>query len=516
MRGVLLSIVSCAAAALSLSGVAHAQTLNDLYPELATLVASDGAANDQLGTVVSLDGDTLAVGMPLDDVGTVVDQGSVRVFVRSGSLWTLQATLTASDGLSADAFGSSVSLSGDTLAVGVPLDDVGTVSNQGSVRIFVRSGTTWTAQQTLTASDGAAGDKFGSSVALDGDTLAVGVPSDSLAIIFQGSVRVFTRSGVSWTAQATLTASDGEFDDGFGSAVSLSGNTLAVGVPDDKIGTEAEQGSVRVFVRSNSVWAAQATLVHGGERFHQFGASVSLADNTLVVGVPGDGNILSPSRGSARVFARSGTTWTEQASLTGSAPASDDQFGFSVSLSGDTVAVGTPGDDIGTTSNQGSVRVFVRSGSTWALKAVLTSSDGAASDSFGSSVSLSDDTLAVGVPIDDVDARFWFTRIVDPRCRNCPPVPTESCSNVTVPLSGAARSPLTVSPALATSSERSKTVFVATVMSAVELSAIGSTATKLKRFCEASMMPSASAKAGAPTMRRAPGDESAIAEARLV
>ena len=114
MRGALLSIVTGAVAALSLSGAAQAQTLNDLYPELATIVASDGAGGDQFGTVVSLDGDTLAVGMPLDDVGTMEDQGSVRVFVRSGSTWTLQATLTAADGLSADEFGSSVSLSGDT------------------------------------------------------------------------------------------------------------------------------------------------------------------------------------------------------------------------------------------------------------------------------------------------------------------------------------------------------------------------------------------------------------------
>jgi hypothetical protein len=404
MRGALLSIVSCAAAALSLSGVAQAQTLNDLYPELATIVASDGAANDQFGTVVSLDGDTLAVGMPLDDVGTVVDQGSVRVFVRSGSTWTLQATLTAADGLSADAFGSSVSLSGDTLAVGVPLDDVGTVSNQGSVRIFVRSGTTWTAQQTLTASDGAANDQFGNSVSLDGDTLAVGVPDDDVGTNSgQGSVRVFVRSGSTWSAQATLVASDGAAFDNFGDVVSLDGDTLAVGVQFDDVGINSDQGSVRIFVRSGTTWFAQQTLTASdGAELDFFGHSVSLDGDTLAVGADFDdvGSVIN--QGSVRMFVRSGSTWTAQATLTASDGAAFDNFGSSVSLDGDTLAVGVQSDNVGTTSNQGSVRVFVRSGTTWTAQATLTASDGVANDDFGSSVSLDRDTLAVGVPIDDV------------------------------------------------------------------------------------------------------------------
>ncbi|MFN9906545.1 MAG: FG-GAP repeat protein, partial [bacterium] len=95
-------------------------------------------AGDFFGLAVSLSGDTLTVGAPGDDVGANSGQGSVRVFVRSGTTWSAQATLTAFDGAANDDFGSSVSLSGDTLAVGVPLDDVGANSNQGSVRVFVR------------------------------------------------------------------------------------------------------------------------------------------------------------------------------------------------------------------------------------------------------------------------------------------------------------------------------------------------------------------------------------------
>jgi hypothetical protein len=406
MRGALLSIVTGAVAALSLSGAAQAQTLNDLYPELATVVASDGAAGDLFGYSVSLSGDTLAVGMSFDDVGTVVEQGSVRVFVRSGSTWTLQATLTAADGVSADTFGSSVSLSGDTLAVGVPLDDVGTVSNQGSVRIFVRSGTTWTAQQTLTASDGAANDQFGDVVSLDGDTLAVGVPEDDVGTNSgQGSVRIFVRSGTTWTVQQTLTASDGAAGDVFGASVSLDGDTLAVGVPLDDVGTVTNKGSVRVFTRTGTSWFAQATLtMSDGAIGDEFGASVSLDGDTLAAGVPSDivaGNFF---HGSVRVFTRNGSAWAAQATLTASDGAANDEFGYSVSLDGDTLAVGVRGDNVGTNSDQGTVRIFVRSGTTWTAQQTLTASDGAASDLFGESVSLDGDTLAVGVPFDDVGA----------------------------------------------------------------------------------------------------------------
>jgi hypothetical protein len=126
---------------------------------------------------------------------------------------------------------------------------VGTNTFQGSVRVFVRSGTSWSAQATLTASDGAAGDQLGGSVSLSGDTLAVGVERDAVgANGSQGSVRVFVRSGTSWSAQATLTASDGAVGDGLdGISISLSGDTLAVGVPFDDVGANSNQGSVRIF-----------------------------------------------------------------------------------------------------------------------------------------------------------------------------------------------------------------------------------------------------------------------------
>ena len=145
------SLLASALALLSmvLAPSVQAQTLNDLYPELATVVAADGAVSDFFGNAVSLSGNTLAVGVSNDNVGANADQGSVRVFVRSGTSWSAQATLTYFYGAGCDLFGYSISLSGDTLAVGVPFDDFGASVNQGMVGVFVRSGTSWSAQATL-------------------------------------------------------------------------------------------------------------------------------------------------------------------------------------------------------------------------------------------------------------------------------------------------------------------------------------------------------------------------------
>ncbi|MFZ9882228.1 MAG: FG-GAP repeat protein, partial [Phycisphaerales bacterium] len=154
-----------------------------------------------------------------DDVGANSDQGSVRIFVRSGTAWTAQATLTASDGAPFDYLGEAVSLDGDTLAVGVGGDDIGTNAEQGSVRMFVRVGTAWLEQATLADSSGAATEQFGYSVALSGDTLATGVVYDTIGtLVATGSTRIFgnyrvlndtTDVGYSSLASAVFAASSG-------------------------------------------------------------------------------------------------------------------------------------------------------------------------------------------------------------------------------------------------------------------------------------------------------------------
>ncbi len=178
------------------------------------LTASDGAMLDEFGWSVAVSGGTAIVGAYGHTVGSNADQGAAYVFVQSGTTWTQQAELTASDGAAGDSFGYSVAVSGGTAVVGAPTHLIGDNVDQGAAYVFVQSGTTWTQQQELTASDGAGGDEFGSSVAVSGGTAVVGAYAHTVGSnADQGAAYVFVQSGTTWTQQQELTASDGAADD---------------------------------------------------------------------------------------------------------------------------------------------------------------------------------------------------------------------------------------------------------------------------------------------------------------
>ncbi|MFN9993675.1 MAG: FG-GAP repeat protein, partial [Phycisphaerales bacterium] len=220
----------------------------------ATLIAGDGAANDQFGTSVAIDGDTAIVGSRLDTVDAVDGQGSAYVFTRLGSNWVQQAKLTASDGASFDSFGSAVDIDNDTVVVGAGGDDIGTNSNQGSAYVFTRSGSTWGQQTKLTASDGSAGDAFGVSVAIDADTIVVGAYANMVVSQNVGSAYVFSRVGSNWSQQSILNASDGTDGDFFGISVAIDGDSVVVGADRDDL----SKGSVYVFTRFETSWTQQS------------------------------------------------------------------------------------------------------------------------------------------------------------------------------------------------------------------------------------------------------------------
>ena len=308
------------------------------------------------------------------------------------------AKLVAGDGAAGDYFGQSVSLSGDTALIGADSDD-DKGANSGSAYIFTRSGSTWTQQAKLTAGDGAASDCFGSSVSLSGDTALIGAYSDDDKGANSGSAYIFTRSGSTWTQQAKLTADDGTPSDFFGYSVSLSGDTALIGAHfDDDKGLYS--GSAYIFTRSGSTWTQQAKLTAGDEASSDyFGSFVSLSGDTALISAYGDDDKGTDS-GSAYIFTRSGSTWTQQAKLTAGDGAASDYFSGSVSLSGDTALIGARADDDKGT-NSGSAYIFTRSGSTWTQQAKLTAGDGAASDYFSQSVSLSGDTALISARGDD-------------------------------------------------------------------------------------------------------------------
>jgi FG-GAP repeat len=193
---------------------------------------------------VAISGETVVVGAPQDDGAAGGSQGSAYVFVRSGGVWNLQQKLEASDAAAGDQFGTSVAISGETIVVGV--QDAG--PGQGSAYVFVRSSRAWS-QQKLEASDAAGGDLFGFSVAISGETVVVGAPlDDGAAGGNQGSAYVFVPSGGVWNQQQKLGASDAAAGDEFGFSVAISGETVVVGAPRDDGAAGIQQGSAYVFV----------------------------------------------------------------------------------------------------------------------------------------------------------------------------------------------------------------------------------------------------------------------------
>ena len=213
----------------------------------AKLTANDAATNDFFGTSVAISGDSVVVGANLDDDGGSAS-GSAYVFTRSGTVWSQQAKLTASDAAAFDQFGTSVAISGDSVVVGANFDDDGG-SDSGSAYVFTRSGTVWSQQAKLTANDAAAGDAFGISVSISGDSVVVGAPSDDDGGSGSGSAYVFTRSGTEWSQQEKLTASDAAESDRFGISVAISGDSVVVGANLDDDGG-SDSGSAYVFTRS--------------------------------------------------------------------------------------------------------------------------------------------------------------------------------------------------------------------------------------------------------------------------
>jgi len=304
----------------------------------------------------------------------------------------LENKLTASDGAYGDDFGSTVSIDGDTAVIGA----YGDGPWSGSAYVYVRSNGVWSEQQKLTASDGAANDYFGMSVSIEGDTAVIGAYGDD---DYTGSAYVYVRSNGVWSEQQKLTASDGAEHDEFGISVSIGGDTVVIGgVGDDDNGLIS--GSAYVYVRSNGVWSEQqkltASYTVSGDLF---GISVSIDGDTAVIGAWGNDDNGSNS-GSAYVYVRSNGVWTEQQKLTASDGATGDRFGYSVSIDGDTAVIGARYDD-DNDSNSGSAYVYVRSNGVWSELQKLTASDGAAEDRFGYSVSIDGDTAVIGAYGDD-------------------------------------------------------------------------------------------------------------------
>jgi len=359
------------------------------------ILPSDGSDWDRFGSSVSVDGDYAVVGANFDDDDGEAS-GSAYIFKRLGDTWSEQAKITASDGAFNDHFGCSVSIDGEYTVIGACRED-DNGAESGSAYIFKRIGDTWSEQAKITASDGAINDHFGYSVSISGDYAVIGVYDNIYAGL--GSAYVFHRTGTIWSEQANLAASDGAPVDFFGSSVSISGDYAVIGAfGDDDNGSAS--GSAYIFHRDGTSWSEQAKIIASdGSCSDRFGWSVSISGDYVLIGTDlGDDS--ENSSGSAYIFHRMGTTWFEQAKITATDGESYDFFGSSVSLSGDYAVIGAFGDD-DTGDSSGSAYIFNRVGNTWNEQVKIIASDGEDGDGFGFSVSISGDYTVIGVYRDD-------------------------------------------------------------------------------------------------------------------
>ena len=444
------------------------QTSSD-FAQTAYIKSSNTESNDFFGYSVSISGNTLAIGAyPEDSNATGINNdqtnnnapasGAVYIFTRTGTDWTQQAYIKASNTETSDVFGHSVSLSGDTLAVGAPDEDSNvtgingdqtnnSASASGAVYIFTRTGTDWTQQAYIKASNTDANDYFGHSISLSGDSLAVGAysedsnatdiggnQSDNTAL-HSGAVYVFTRIGNVWTQQAYIKASNTDANDYFGDNVSLSGESLAVGAKneasnatsingDQTDNSATYSGAVYIFTRSGTDWTQQAYIkASNTDANDYFGDNVSLSGNTLAVGAFGEDsnatgingdqtNNNASASGAIYIFTKSGTDWSQQAYIKASNTNVSDFFGYTLSLCEDTLAVGAWGEDSNTTgingiqtdnsaADSGAVYIFTKSGTVWSQQKYIKSSNSETNDWFGYSVGLSGDTLSVSALKED-------------------------------------------------------------------------------------------------------------------
>jgi len=369
-----------------------------------------------------------------------------------GDPFAQHAYLKALNTGAGDSFGNSTAISGNTLVVGAPNEDSNAVGingnpdnnnapDSGAVYVYVRDGDHWVQQAYLKASNVGAGDFFGQSVAVAGDTVVVGAWGESSGATGvngdgnnnrarrSGAAYVFVREGTNWTQQAYLKASNtggppgDDIGDRFGMSVAVSGDTAIVGAwleDSAATGVDGDQsddnapnsGAAYVFRRTGTNWMQEAYLKAGNSGpFLGFGQAVAMGQDTAVVGA-GAGLLNS---GGAYIFRRSGTEWVEEAYLTGSSVQSAEDarnFGHSVGISGGTVVVGAPFDSSSSAGvngveedtgapESGAAYVFVHSDTTWTRQAYLKASNTGSGDSFGQAVALDGDLLVIGAPRED-------------------------------------------------------------------------------------------------------------------
>lgn len=350
--------------------------------------SSDWDADDAFAWSVAMDGDHALIGAPFTGVSLNDSAGLVYAVFKHNGYWEHPLKLYDPVADSRDEFGNSVAMDGDTAVIGARLATIGGNDQQGTAYVFTLSGEVWTQVAQLTASDGASLDDFGGTVAISGNTIMVGSPT-------QQAVYVFTGSGGTWTEKQKLSVNG---FGGNGSAyrqLAIDGTTALIG----------GQNTVYVWTESGGTWT-QTQEIDAPVNGDLFGVSVALSGSTAVIGAPG----LSNDKGMAYVFSQSGGQWTQTEELAPDDGTAGDGFGSAVGISGDMAVIGAPfafpgGFSTNPNEPQGAAYVFSDSGGTWTqakkLYALTDADTFVESLDYGMSIAISGNDLLIGEPEHD-------------------------------------------------------------------------------------------------------------------
>jgi hypothetical protein len=373
-----------------------------------SFVAEGGATPGRMGTSVVITDDYALVGASSWSAPGILFSGAVFAFSRTASGWQLDQTIVPTDAASGDNFGSAIALDGNVALIG----SIAANSERGAVYAYERLGSTWSFRQRFTAADAVPGMRFGSSIALQGTTALIGVPEATSTYLNQGAAYLFELSGSIWTQRQRLTANDAQQADRFGENVAIS-NTLGllISASNKMINGNAGRGAVYSFqnaavVGGSSYVQRQRLIANNGSTNHYFGnggIAISPTGDAFVASDRGS-NPEGGQSGSVHVFRATINVFTGIVSwaetqllwpgpyLTGA-----DEFGSSVSVSGNTLLVGAPQTTVTGNAAQGAAYVFTRPSATgsWSLSRQLTDQSPQHS-SFGCAVSLSNGRYAVG------------------------------------------------------------------------------------------------------------------------
>jgi hypothetical protein len=398
-------LFSLGAASLSLVGCVL--TLPPTLEPDSVRVASDGMSYDIAGSCVSVHGTRVAFGVRGRDDGGA-NRGAVYVHALIGGAWTQLQKLTPAGPSDYEEFGTSVSLKGGWLAAGAPLSDRDGV-DAGSAWIFQSNGVNFVQVQRLVAPVPQPAARFGCSVALDGAgsmRVAVGARRELVGDVAAGAVHIFRLDGQTWLHEARVVAPGvvTEGDD-FGQAICLHGDTLAVGAPNEDI-AGVNAGAVHVFRLQGTTWVYEALVLSASpEPLGEFGSAVALHANTLAIGAYREDGGATDS-GKAHVLTRGATGWTNVQSLASPSPTVGAEFGTSVSLDGNALVVGAPRETNGATPQAGGAYLYRPASAGWMPVARIGLVDGQSSDFMGASVGVSGLLVVSGSPLRSQGAPF--------------------------------------------------------------------------------------------------------------